>query len=122
MLAAVLLFLPAGTSLALCLSGDSGTHGGASNDAPASTATVVVSSSGHHCPGEAVDVDTDPALQSETRTVPRALNDVPVEGSALAISSTPAFSRSSVQSRAPPPRPPSTLGVHISLRSTVLLV
>jgi len=120
-LAAVLLLLPAGTSLALCLSGGSGTHGGTSSDAPAPSTTVVVSPSAHHCPGEAVDVDTDPALQSETRTAPRTLSDGPVHGSPLASFTTLSSSRSSVQSRAPPP-PLRPTGVHISLQSTVLLV
>ena len=120
-LAAVLLFLPASTPLALCLSAESGTHGGTFSEAPVSSTPVVVVPSGHHCPGEAVDVDTDPALQSETRTAPRAPNDAPVQDNALATPPARPSSRSSVQSRVPPP-PLRSPDAHISLQSTVLLV
>jgi len=121
-LAAVLLVLPAGTSFALCLSAEPGTtHGGTSNDTPASTATVVVSPSAHHCPGKVIDVDTDPAVQSEVRTASRVLNDAPGQVSGFGTSLVRPPSRSSVQSRAPPP-PLRLTGAHISLQSTVLLV
>jgi len=117
-LAAVLLMGPASTTLALCVTAE---LGGDSSDAPSSPVTVAVSEAGHHCPGESVDADPDPAVQVEKRDGRRMSEEKTVRALSVATAPVLSSSRPVVRTRAPPSDRSST-SVHISLQTVVLLV
>lgn len=67
-LAVVLLGVPVGTSLALCVPAETvDQHDGRSGDSASFPNQVVVPQFPHHCCGEMLTVDTDPVLQSDVR-------------------------------------------------------
>lgn len=122
-LAAVLLVVPAGTSLALCLSAGSGPLSGdhSPDEVPSSKQVVVSSQPHHHCSGEMLDLDMNPALQLEERSSRWIKGASLFQGASPASAPLSPPNGPSVQSRTPPEarRP---LAVSPSLRTVVLLV
>lgn len=116
MLATLLLVVPAGTSLAICLSldhGDTGEQQGPSQE-------VVVHFSDDCCPGKIV-IDTDSALQLDVRTSVQGEEAPFLQG--LSSVSTAAVSPESISRRTrAPPQPRRPEAVISSLRTVVLLV
>lgn len=116
-LAVLLLVGPVGTSLARCLSAESGGH----DQRPAPTEQAVSAAHMHDCSGELGTVDLDPALQPDR---PRSLRLTETGGPELepAVSVAPSLrGEETTRKRAPPSRSSLPFSLR-SVRTVVLLV
>jgi len=116
-LAAALLMGPVGTSLAHCVSEESGDHDPSS--APAEQ--VVAASHMHDCAGSKPTADLDPAVQPDLRRGPSSTTDLDSTVETTSLVTSTQYRRPIPTPRAPPPSraPISSLR---SVRTVVLLV
>jgi len=117
--AAALLIVPVGTSLAACLSGGHASAG----DAPVSE-QAMISQSMHHCPSGDHEADLDPAVLPDARSSFQWNVDSPADGDRWGSFEPSEFQSLLSVASVPSHLPPEARGLVNSLRSarTVVLL